>query len=244
MAILVRSGGIAVVAMAMSVMAAAAAEPRPNITMLHLDQTAEATVPRDRITVEMRVEAVGSDQSRVQADVNRRMAAALVEARHVDSVDTMTGDYRTYQQSVGSGVTSVRSSSQWHAMQSLILVSQDFGAAVALAGRLQAEGLTVGDMRFDVAPATLRSWQKALTEEALRELTARAATIAGTVSLRVDHIERLTVGNAMQAGSAPHAMMMAGRAAGSPAPAPPAVAAGTAPVSVTVGAEVAMTPRP
>jgi predicted secreted protein len=244
MARLVRSGGIAVLAILTLVAAAAAAEPRQNTTMLRLDQVAEASVPRDRITVELRVEAVGGDQARVQADVNRRMAAALVEARHVDSVETTTGDYRTYQQTIGPGAEGGRGPSQWHALQDLILVSQDFAAAVALAGRLQAEGLAVGDMRFDVAPATLRSWQKALTDEALRDLTARAAAIASTMGLHVEDIETLTVGNATQPGGGPHPMLMAARAGGSAPPPPPAIAAGLAPISVTVSAEIALAPKP
>lgn len=243
MARLVRSGGIAVLAMVTFVAGAAAAAPQQNATMLHLDQSAEASVPRDRITVDLRVEAAGGDQSRVQADVNRRMAAALVEARHVDSVDATTGDYRTYQQTVGPAPAGGRAPSQWHALQDLNLVSQDFAAAVALAGRLQGEGLVVGDMRFDVAPPTLRSWQTALTDEALRELTKRAGAIAGTLGMRVDRIETLSVGNATQRGGGPHPMPMAARGAG-PEPAPPAIAAGLAPISVTVSAEIALIPKP
>lgn len=222
--------------------AASAAEPAKNATVLHLDQTAEESVTRDRIMVAMRAEALGNDPATVQADVNRRMTAALAEAKTVAAVEAASGDYRTYETST-TAANGKPGPPRWHAAQELFLVSRDFPTALALAGRLQDAGLAIGEMRFDVAPATLLAREQALTDAALHALTARAAAIAGALGLRVERIETLNVGNATQPGSGPRPFMMAARA-NSPAPAPPAVAAGSTSIAVTVSADIALAPRP
>src|SRR5262249_6553427 len=65
---------------------------RPT-TVLHLSQAAERTVVRDLLRIELRVEASGADAQTVQAEINRRMAAALDRARQVQGVKVETGFY-------------------------------------------------------------------------------------------------------------------------------------------------------
>jgi predicted secreted protein len=213
------------------------ADPAP--TLLRLNQVAERSVARDRLTIELRTEASGADPRLVQAEVNRRMNAALGKARSVAAVTAMTGTYDTFG-TTPSGPDSQPKPVQWHAAQTLSLTARDFAAALALAGRLQADGLLVSAMRFDVAPETLRSQERALTDEALNALTARAGQIAATLGLRVAGIETLTVGNAAQPGGGPRPFMMA-RATGNAAPAP-AAAAGDTVISVSVDAAIALVP--
>jgi predicted secreted protein len=212
------------------------ADPTP--TILHLNQVAAHTIARDRLTIELRTEASGADPRLVQAEVNRRMNAALARARSVAAVTAATGAYDTYETTPTTPDRPAKPAPPWHAMQTLSLTGRDFGAALALVGRLQADGLLVSTMRFDVAPETLRSQEKALTDEALKALTARAAHIAATLGLRVARIATLTVGNAMQPGGGPRPIMMA-RAAIAPAP---AAEAGDTAISVSIDAEIALVP--
>jgi len=116
------------------------ADPAP--TVLHLDQTAELTVPRDELSVEIRAEATGANPGQVQAEVNRRMAAALAKVKAVAAVKAASGNYQTYQ-ITPTGPDGKPKPPQWHTVQNLALTSRDFTAALDLTGRLQADGLTV-----------------------------------------------------------------------------------------------------
>src|SRR6185437_4466285 len=155
-------------------LAAPALAADPPATILHLDQTAERIVPRDRLTVDLRAEATGGDPRAVQAETNRRMTAALARVKGAAGIKAASGNYSTYQITPPGPDGKPKPPAQWRATQELTLVSRDFPAALALAGQLQADGLLIGDMRFDIAPETLHAQQQVLTDEALTALTARA----------------------------------------------------------------------
>lgn len=218
---------------------AMAAEAEQNSTILHLDQTAERTVPRDRMSVDLRAEATGADPAAVQAAVNRLMAAALAKVKTVTAVKGSSGNYQTVNVTP-TGPNGKPLPPRWRAIQDLNLASRDFTAALDLAGQLQAGGLVIDDMRFDVAPETLRAAQRALTDEALKALTARAGEIAAALGLRVARIQNLHVGNASQPGGGPHPLLMS-RVAGAAAP-PPVVAAGDSTIAVAVNADIELAP--
>src|ERR1700676_2422875 len=69
---------------------ARADEPVEGQTVLHLSQTADRAVRRDRLRAQLRAEAVGSDAKRVQADINRLMTAALERAKSVTGIKVET----------------------------------------------------------------------------------------------------------------------------------------------------------
>jgi len=218
---------------------ALAADPAP--TVLHLDQTAERVVTRDRLTVDLRAEATGGDPRVVQAEVNKRMTAALAKVKSAAGVKAASGSYSTYQATPSGPDGKPKPPAQWHASQELTLVSRDFPAALTLAGQLQADGLLIGDMRFDVAPETLRAQQQVLTDEALTALTSRAAQVAASLHLKVSGIKSLNVGNVTQPGG-PRPFVMARVMAGAaPAP-PPAATPGDSSISVTVTGEFTLVP--
>lgn len=233
--------GLALAAMLAVAVPAEAAEPGPSPTLLQLNQTAERMVPRDRLTVDMRVEVTGSDRAQVQAELNRRMSAALDKVKSVRTVEAASGNYQTEERTPPSA-DNKPAPSQWHAIQDVILSGRDFGALLNLAGQLQADGLTIGDMNFDVAPETLRAAQRSLTDDALNALTARAREIAATLRLRVAHIVKLRVGNATQPGGL-RPLMMQARAALETAAPPPAAAAGKGTIALTVDADIALVPE-
>ncbi len=233
-----RIGAVAIAAI-LTLAAPAWAAEQPNTTILHLDQTAERAVPRDRIGVDLRAEATGADPAAVQAAVNRLMAAALAKVKTVTAVKASSGNYQTYNVTP-TGPDGKPLPQQWRTIQDLSLTSRDFTAALDLAGQLQVGGLVIDDMRFDVAPETLRAAQRALTDEALTALTARAGEIAAVLGLKVARIQNLHVGNATQPGGGPRPLMMQSRAAGA-AP-PPVVAAGDSTIAVAVDADIELAP--
>src|SRR5207302_1369968 len=109
-----------------------AQDAEQRMTVLHLSQTAERSVIRDLLRIELRVEETGADARAVQAAINRRMAAALDHARQVQGVRVETGSYNVGEERPQNGPT------RWHGSQSVILTGKDADSMLKLAGVLQS----------------------------------------------------------------------------------------------------------
>jgi predicted secreted protein len=160
------------------------------MTVLHLSQTAERTVLRDLLRIDLRVEETGADPLTIQSSINRRMAAALDRAHQVQGVRIETGSYGVGEERPQSGP------SRWRGSQSLTLRSKAADAALKLAGALQSEGLLMSSMGYEASPETVRGAEEDLTAEALAALDRRAASIAERMHLAVLRFRDLHVGNA------------------------------------------------
>jgi len=201
-------------------------------TVLHLSQTAERSVVRDVLRVELRVEETGADARSVQAAINRRMAAALDRARQVQGVRLETGSYNVGEEHPQNGP------SRWRGSQSMILTGKDSDSTLKLAGALQSDGLSTSSLAYDTAPETVRGAEEDLTAEALAALDHRAAAIADRMHLAVLRYRDLRVGNAETGGRpVPRFAAMAMAA--------PVAEPGEAIVRVTIEAELLLaSPRP
>jgi predicted secreted protein len=210
-----------------------AAAPAATPTVLHLTQSAERQLPRDRLHVELRAETTADTPQAVEAAINALMAKALAEARRTAGVEVATGSYTVYRTGPANEPP------HWTGRQSLTLTGADFGPLLKLAGRLQAAGLVMSNLTYDVAPKTVRGAEDALTVEALAALRQRAAAIAQQLHLAVVGYRDLTIGNAGTDGGPRPLFAMQAKAAAMPAP---VAAAGEATVSVTVSADVLLAP--
>lgn len=208
-----------------------AARKRADHTILHLSQTAERNLVRDRLRIAMRVEERGADPVGLQSAINARMAAALKQARAVKPVAVETGYYRVDEERPKDRPA------VWHGSQSLILTGTDAAAMLKLAGELQSEGLLMSSLAYELSPKALRGAESDLTDEALAGLGHRAAAIARRLHLSVLRYRELKVGNA-ESGPRP-IRYGAVRAAGMAAP---VAAPGEATVRVTITADVILGP--
>jgi len=208
--------------------AAVAQDADQRATVLHLSQTAERTLARDLLRVELRVEETGSDPRAVQTAINRRMTAALDRARQAEGVRVETGSYH-----VGEERPTNRAPT-WRGSQSLILKSKNADSTLKLVGALQSDGLSTASLGYEVSPETVRSAQDDLTAEALAALDRRAASIAAATHLAVLRYRDLRVGNAETEGRPVPRFGGAAMAAG----APPVAEPGEAVVRVNVEAEL------
>lgn len=208
-----------------------------NGTVVHLVERSERMVKRDRLVAELRVEADDPDPARLQAEINRRMAAALEVAKAVAGISLTTGSYGVYQQPVSPPTD--RAQLRWHGAQSLQLRSTDAGALLALIGMLQQKGLVLSSLAYELTPEAARAMEDELTKEALARLRQRAGRIADDLGMSIDRLRNLDVGNAD--GTQPIARPFAVRAAGA-APAPVAEP-GDVTVSLSVSADVLLAPR-
>ena len=198
-------------------------------TVLHLSQTAERSVVRDVLRVELRAEETGADARSVQAAINRRMAAALDRARQVQGVRVETGSYNVGEEHPQNGP------SRWRGSQSMLLTGKDSDSILKLAGTLQSDGLSTSSLAYDTAPETVRGAEEDLTAEALAALDHRAAVIADRMHLAVLRYRDLRVGNAETGGRpVPRFAAMAMAA--------PVAEPGEAIVRVTIEAELLLAP--
>jgi uncharacterized protein len=174
---------------------AALAQPaEQQLTVLHLSQTAERSMLRDLLRIDLRVEETGADPLTIQSSINRRMATALDRAHQVQGVQVETGSYGVSEERPQSGP------SRWRGSQSLILRSKAADAALKLAGALQSDGLLMSSMAYEASPEIVRGAEEDLTAEGLAALDRRAASIAGHMHLAVLRYRDLRVGNAETEG--------------------------------------------
>jgi predicted secreted protein len=202
-------------------------------TVLHLGETADRQIPRDRLRAQLRVDATGAGAKQVQADINKRMASAMERARAAAGVKVETGGYSVYEERQPNGA------SKWHGSQTLSLTGSDFAQVLQLAGELQGDGLATQGLAFELAPETARAAQDDLTTEALRRLRHRAERIAGDLQMTVLRLRSVHVGNV--GGDQPQfpVPMRAMAAAKMPEP---VAQGGDAQVQVSVDADVILGP--
>ena len=226
---------IAIVALLAPMPAALAADTSapPGVTVIPLTEKAERLMARDRLRAGLGVEVTGPVAQQVQAEINRRMEAALAKAKSVTTVKAENGGYSVYPQH-DPGKPPV-----WHGQQTLNLMSDAPADLLALMGDLQQQGLATQGLTFEVAEESLRKAEDGLTAEALAALRQRADKVAGDLGMSVQQIRDVTVGNAEGGARPPFPMM---RAAAAAAP-PPVAEPGDAQISVTVQAEIWLAPK-
>jgi predicted secreted protein len=207
---------------------------RDRETVLHLAEHADRLVHRDRLRAVLRAEAIDADAVRLQAELNRRMTAAVAQAKAVAGIAVATGGYSVFQERPNDKPP------QWRGLATLSLVGHDGVALLALVGSLQQDGLLLSSLAYELTPEAARSIEDELADEAIARLQARARRVAGSLGLAVQRLRNVTVGNANGAQPIPRPMLMA-RQAG-PAETPPVGEPGEASVSVSVDAEIVLVP--
>lgn len=209
--------------------------PQEDATVLHLSEFAERVIKQDRIVVTLRAEAAGTEASRVQSEINRRMTAALERARNETAIRAETRGYWVSQERPANAPP------RWRGQQTLILTSLDTVATLALAGELQQGGLIMSGLNFELARETARAAEDELTAEAIKRLRERTERVALTMNLAVKNIRDLRVGQV--GGQMPPRTMAFQRAEAAGGAAPPVGEPGDTTVRVNVDAEVVLIPR-
>jgi uncharacterized protein len=217
---------------ALLLFAAAAANAQ---TVLTLSESAEREIVQDRLTVSLRAEASAATAAAAQAEINRRMEAAVTRAKTVAGVAVQTGGAWAHEDRVQGRPV------RWRAVATLDLVSSDAASLLALVGGLQETGLAISGMGFDLTREAARAAQDALTEEALARLQVRAARVAAALDRRVAAIAKIRIGETGNAMPQPRlAMRAAAMADASPAP---VAEPGRTSVRIDVEAEILLEPK-
>ncbi|MCB8874492.1 SIMPL domain-containing protein [Acidisoma silvae] len=204
-----------------------AALPAYADTMLHLSVTASVTAMPDELVAQLTAQADATTAGAAQQQVNALVAKALGEAKPLDAVTASTTNYSVWHETDPKDV--------WHASQGIALRSHDGGALLGLIGKLQQDGLAVGDLTWQLSPALSEKTYEQAMAKAIGKLTAQADVVAKLMHLRTHGFSSVTVGDDSQPGPRPMMRMMA-TAAPAAAP-PPSAQADAVTVSATVAGE-------
>ena len=232
-------GSIAAAGLLLAALSTATAQSAPltsapsDQSTLHLSETAQRDVPRDLLRATLAAEATDPDAGKVQADINQRMAAALVRIKQTAGVTVATGGYSVYREAPD------KQPPRWHGSQTVTLTGKDFAALLSLTGTLQQQGLVIQSLTPDISREARQSVEDALTDEALTRLKQRADRIAATAGVKLQGIRSLSVGNVNAPPPIVQPMMRMAAASAAPMP-PPVAEAGNATVSITATAEFAL----
>ena len=210
--------------------------PDPSLTRVRLVETAQRTVRQDRLRAILRAEVTGPDARRVQAEINRRMTAAVDRAKSAASIRVETGSYSLYEERPPNAGTT------WRGQQSLALIGTEFNDVLQLAGELQQSGLVFSGMQFELRPETARAYEDELTNEALKRLRERGEKIAAAMDMKITGIREISVGNVLGDTPRPPIRMRMDTMAAAQA-APPVAEAGDQIIQISVQAEIALGPK-
>ncbi len=235
-----RTATISTLALASWMLVASAVAQTPTAavaggTVLHLTENAERAVPRDMLRADLAAEASDADPTKVQAEINRRMSAALSRIKSVPALSVESGGYSVYQERAD------KAPPRWRGSQSVAVTGKDFAALLALVGDLQAGGMVVRGLTPGLSPSAQQSVEDELTDIALARLKQRADRVAATLGTKVASYRDLQVGNAQGQRPPMRAMAMAAPAAAMPSP---VVEPGEAVVTVTIDANIVLASRP
>lgn len=206
--------------------------PAAGPPMLHLGAAGHARVVPDQLMAALA--AVGEAPSPVAAQrrVNALMAGAAADARKVAGVTAAFGAY-------GVSVDDHRPPN-WTARQTLDLRGGEAEVLLDLVGRLQAEGLVIEGLGWQLSDTRQEAAQDAATEAALAALRHRADLAAQALGMAVDHVQDVR----LEPGPFPQplrrmSMPMALSAAAMP---PPNATPDVQEITVQVSADVVLKP--
>ena len=150
----------------------------------------------------------------------------MTDARRVPGITVSTGGYRVYR------VTQPREA--WQASQSIRLRGADGAIMLGLVGSLQAKGLAVSQLRWQLSEEQARKLRQDATKQAIAALKGRAEEAAGLLGLRFVQFREVRLD---QVQAAPFIQPRLAMASGA-AMAPPVAEAEDVPVSASVEADV------
>jgi uncharacterized protein len=208
-----------------------------GLTTVSLVESAQRDVQRDRLRIQLRVEQTGADATRVQGEINRRMAAALEKVRAAAAdgrqLRAESGGYWIYQE------RPQEAPARWRGAQQLSLVGTDTATLLPLAAQLQQDGFLMSGINWELSNEARRGIEDELTTEAIERLRARSRFVAAAMEAQIVRFDRISIGTtADRPAMLQRGPMPMGAAAAGPAGAPVAAEPGLETVQIGVQAEI------
>lgn len=181
-------------------------------TLLSLGATGQVRVVPDEMVASLQVQASATRAADAQDTVNRAMKKALDLAHAVQGVVATTNGYNVFKNTPDNAATPP----QFQASQTLQLVipapeGNPPDRFTALLGQLQQNGLLLNTLDGDLSRDGQLSAQQDAIGDAIGQIQAQAAMIAGRLKENISEIKTLNV-NVDMPGPMPRMMMMAAAA--------------------------------
>jgi len=208
-------------------------------TLLRLAETATVMVHPDELVATLRAEALVGTAAEAQAKVNALVADAVEHAKRLPGVKVATGGYNVWRYFQGDKDRTQR----WQASQTIELRSRDGAPLLGLIGELQARGLAVGGLGWELAPETARTAREQATAQAIKGLRGRAEQAAGLLGLSFGEFKEVRLDNTRPLPPPTPRMAPMMAAAAAPPP-PPTAEAEDVEVAATVEADVVLRAAP
>jgi predicted secreted protein len=208
--------------------------PEP-VNLVRLDAVVSAPITPDTAVLTLAVERSGSDASAITQQINKIMGDAVREAKAVNGVEAITGNFSTNQQYDNkSNVIG------WTVRSDLILKSKDLASLGKLSGNL-SQSLKIVSSGFEVSRALRSSEEAVLLQRGLEAFQAKAKAAATTLGFGGYTMREINIQQAqLEGGNNPRPMMIMARGAMADA-APVQIEAGRTAINLTVSGSIQLT---
>jgi uncharacterized protein len=207
-----------------AVLATAVSVPATADTILHLADTETVMVHPDQLIARLHAEAIASNAALAQRMVNKAIASALTKVRQTQGVEVSTEGYTTWQPTEPE---------RWQASQTIVLKSRNGPQLVALTEQLQAAGLAVSELAWQLSREAMREARDQAMRKAIGGLRGRADEAASLLGLRFESFQRVNL-------VAPLAEPLSRAVMAMSSSAPPSAVPENVPVSATAEADVVL----
>lgn len=204
----------------------------PVYNRVSFSEQASVELENDLMVATLFTQSEGQNAGGLADTVNRTIAQAVKRARSTPGIEVSTQGYQTqpiYQKSRIVG---------WRVRQEIRLRSHGAKTLGTLIGDLQAEGLRVSSLGYQLSPEKRRKYLEQVTMTALKRFSQRAERIARTLGRKGYRLVRLTVNDGGATPPVTYRRAMMADAAMAESVSPVTLAAGTARLSVHINGEI------
>ncbi len=159
---------------------------RERLPELALQAQAVSELQQDTVTITLATEINGADQAAVGKQLTAALDAAMKQAKGDGKVTARNGNYRIWAVTDRDGKPT-----GWRGRVEMLLESQDFQAASALASKLSST-MPIGDISFSLSDKARAAEEARLLEQAasaFRERAQAAVKAFGFSDYRIRKIE-------------------------------------------------------
>ena len=189
-----------------------------GITVIHLQESAQAKVAQDRIRATLSLEKENYDVARLQNSINKIMEDAVKKAKDRKEISINTGTYRVYK--TYKGEKEAREEI-WRGSQSLTVEGADKAEILELVADLQSLGFAQADLSYTLSPELTQKWRNSLMEKAISNIQERASKVSTQLKMPNVRIVELNLQDHVamprqRYGGAPKMMTMAAESMAQP----------------------------
>lgn len=207
-------------------------------TLLNIAATEQVETEQDLLIANLRIEHEDEVASKVQDHINKLMAAAVSEAKKVESTEINTGYYNVHQYTQKPRQVKI-----WRGSQSLTLKSKNAEDLLELTGKLQDLGLLMNGLTYTLSNEKSQEIRDSLMEAALEKLSARADRAGKALNKNsYEFLEVNVDSNGFQASPRPMMMRAASMEMAMDSVAAPVAESGKTSISLSVNARVLLKP--